>query len=136
MDLQADFTRPTMDQGPEPTLQYADRMILAPGESRLIPTGLYIDVPNGHFGMVVPRSGRSIQRPFLQPNAPGIIDAGFQGEIMVPQLNISNGSAQIDHGERIAQLVLVPFARMNLSEVTKFTRSTERGESGYGSTGK
>lgn len=111
------------------------KYLVGPGDTILVSTGLKINMPTGYKGLVVPRSGRSIQRPFIQPNSPGTIDPGFQGELMVPQRNVGPGAMEITDGEKLAQLLVLPVEYFEPKEVKAFTNRTQRGEKGYGSTG-
>jgi len=105
-----------------------------PGDAKPVPTGVKINIPSGVVGYVVPRSGRSLKRPFIQPNAPGTLDPGYQGEIAVPQLNLAEGLMQVSHAEKLAQLVFHDVRYFEPKLVSSFSSSTARGEKGFGST--
>ena len=107
---------------------------LAPMERRLIPTGLFIELPYGFEGQVRPRSGLSIKRGLTCVNAVGTIDSDYRGEIRVPMINLSTEAQEIEPGERIAQLVLAKHGIIGWDEVTELEES-DRGAGGFGSTG-
>ncbi len=108
---------------------------LAPGERALIPTGLYIEIPEGYEGQVRPRSGLALKRGLTVLNAPGTIDADYRGEVGVILVNLSQQEQIVEKGERIAQLLFAPVTRGEWVEVEAL-RDTERGSGGFGSTGK
>lgn len=108
---------------------------LAPGERALIPTGIAIALPPGFAALVHPRSGLALRRGLGLLNAPGTIDAGYRGEIGVIAVNHDpREPIDIQRGDRIAQLVIVPVAGARLVEVSALPGS-HRGEGGFGSTG-
>lgn len=107
---------------------------LAPGERRLIPTGIRIAVPPGYEAQVRPRSGLALKRGLGVPNAPGTIDSDYRGEICVIMINWSTESQVIRRGDRIAQLVVCPVAQAALIEVQELDE-TERADGGFGHTG-
>lgn len=113
-------------------------MILMPGETKLIPTGLKIWIENGHVcAMLLPRSGLGHKHGIVLGNGTGLIDADYQGEWMISAHNRSETAYRIQPGERIAQAVLVPVIKISeFNIVDKITDETERGEGGFGSTGK
>jgi len=107
-----------------------------PGERAPLPTGLAVAIPPGHAGLVLPRSGLASSRGLTLANAPGLIDAGYRGEIIVAVVNLDREEAvEIRRGDRIAQLVVVPFAPVEPVEVSELPGSA-RGEGGFGSTGR
>ncbi len=108
---------------------------LAPGERRLIPTGIAIAVPPGHVGMVTPRSGLAIRHGISMVNAPGIVDSGYRGELQVIAINHGSEPVVLERGERIAQLVVVPFVTPEFEPVEALPDS-ERGAGGFGSSGR
>lgn len=116
--------------------EWSPMLLVGPGQVVAVPTGIRVELPEGHFGMVVPRSGRSKRRPFSIPNAPGIIDAHYRGEIRVLQRNNADGPMSIEHGEGIAQLIVVPFRDSKPVRVEKINENTERAEKGFGSSDK
>jgi dUTP pyrophosphatase len=106
-----------------------------PGERAMVPTGLAVAIPSGHAGWVLPRSGLASRRGLTLANAPGLIDAGYRGEIIVAVVNLDPEEAvEIRRGDRIAQLVVVPFASVEPVEVADLPESG-RGKGGFGSTG-
>ncbi len=112
-----------------------DEIWLAPGERRAVPTGLKLEIPPGYEGQVRPRSGLALRQGVTLPNAPGTIDSDYRGEIKVILANLSARPVRIRRGERIAQLVFAPVARVNFEETTAIS-GTARGAGGFGSTGK
>jgi dUTP pyrophosphatase len=110
-------------------------VVVAPGERALIRTGLAVAIPEGHAGLVLPRSGLASRRGLTLANAPGLIDAGYRGEITIAVVNLDPGEkVDIHRGDRIAQLLVVPFTEVEAVEVIELPPST-RGEGGFGSTG-
>jgi len=108
---------------------------LKPGERAMVPTGIALAIPEGFAGWVLPRSGLASRHGVTLANAPGLIDSGYRGEVMVAVVNLDREEAYtIARGERIAQLVIVPFATVTVEESDALPAS-ERGEGGFGSTG-
>lgn len=108
---------------------------LAPGERRLVPTGIAIALPNGYAAFVHPRSGLALRHGVGVVNGPGTVDAGYRGEIGVILVNLDpDASAAISRGDRIAQLVVQRVERVALVEVDRLPGS-HRGGGGFGSTG-
>ena len=102
----------------------------------MIPTGVAVAIPEGHAGLVLPRSGLAAREGLTLANSPGLIDAGYRGEITCAVVNLDRDRAvHIKRGERIAQLVVVPIAAMTPAWVDDLPAS-ERGEGGFGSTGR
>lgn len=109
---------------------------IAPGERVSVGTGIAVEIPEGHAGLVLPRSGLAARHGIALVNAPGLIDAGYRGEIRVLLLNTDRGEPfAIQPGDRIAQLLIVPFAAAEPVEVTELGDSA-RGEGGFGSSGR
>jgi dUTP pyrophosphatase len=109
---------------------------VGPGERALVPTGLAVAIPEGHAGLVLPRSGLASRLGLTLANAPGLIDAGYRGEIVCAVVNLDRSKAvTIARGDRIAQLVIVPVASVEPVLVDELPPS-ERGEGGFGSTGR
>ncbi len=109
---------------------------LAPGARALVRTGLAVEVPPGHAGLVLPRSGLAARHGIALVNAPGLIDAGFRGEVQVLLLNTDRDAAfTVTPGERIAQLVVVAVAAAEPLEVGELAPSA-RGGGGFGSSGR
>ena len=109
-------------------------VVLAPGERRLIPTGLAIALPSGFEAQVRPRSGLAARHGITVLNAPGTIDADYRGEIMVLLINLGAEPFTVTRGMRIAQLTVAPVVRADIAEVTELD-PTARGAGGFGSTG-
>ena len=106
-----------------------------PGERRLVSTGVHVSIPPGYVGMICPRSGLAHKSGLTVLNAPGIIDAGYTGEIKVNLHNTGDALQHVDAGDRIAQLVITPIADARLVQVDSLG-TTERGDNGHGSTGQ
>ena len=109
-------------------------VVLAPGERRLIPTGLAIALPSGFEAQVRPRSGLAARHGITVLNAPGTIDADYRGEIMVLLINLGAEPFTVRRGMRIAQLTVAPVVRADIAEVAELD-PTPRGSGGFGSTG-
>ena len=107
---------------------------LDPLERKLIPTGLFIELPIGTEAQVRPRSGLALKKGVTVLNSPGTVDADYRGEIGVILVNISNEAFIVEHGERIAQLVIAKHQQPELIKVKELS-STDRGAGGFGSTG-
>jgi len=112
-----------------------ETVILKPLERKLIPTGLYIELPLGYEAQVRPRSGLSLKHGITVLNSPGTIDADYRGEISVLLINLSGEDFEIANGERIAQMVIAKHEAAQFVPVEVLSE-TERGTGGYGSTGK
>ena len=114
-------------------LSACERVELGPGERAVVSTGLAVAIPEGHAGLVLPRSGLAVRHGIGVVNAPGLIDAGYRGELKVALLNTDRDERfVVEPGMRIAQLVVVPVAMAEPNEVTDIPAS-ERGERGFGS---
>ncbi|MBO6571014.1 dUTP diphosphatase [bacterium] len=107
---------------------------LKPGERTLIPTGLQMSIPDGFEAQIRPRSGLAIRNGITMLNSPGTIDADYRGEVKVIAINHSNEDFTVEHGDRIAQMVIAPVTQFPVKEVDDLS-STDRGEGGFGSTG-
>lgn len=107
---------------------------LQPLERRLMPTGLYMELPQGYEAQIRPRSGLAIKRGLTLINTPGTIDSDYRGEIMVPIVNLSGEPQTINDGERIAQMVIAKYEQISWEVVTEL-ESTERGAGGFGHSG-
>lgn len=107
---------------------------LGPGERVIVPTGVAVAIPDGFAGLVTPRSGLAARHGISVVNGPGLIDSGYRGEIKVVLVNLSEEPFQIDRGDRIAQLVVVPVAVQEFDIVDELP-DTSRGAGGFGSTG-
>ena len=113
----------------------AEEADVGPGHRAMIPTGVAFEIPDGHAGLVLPRSGLASRRGLTLANAPGLIDAGYRGEIVCAMVNLDRSeTVHVDLGDRIAQLVVVrvPDAQPVWAEEL---RASERGAGGFGSTG-
>jgi len=111
-----------------------DSIVLKPLERKLIPTGLYLEIPSGFEAQVRPRSGLAIKFGITCLNTPGTIDADYRGELKIILINLSNENFIIKNNDRIAQLVFQKIEQVELIEV-KELMNTERGEEGFGHTG-
>lgn len=108
---------------------------LEPGERALVPTGVAIALPEGYVGLVHPRSGLAIKNGITIVNAPGTVDSGYRGELMVTLLNADKTkSFHVQRGDRIAQLVIQKYEHATFTVVDELEQ-TERGSSGFGSSG-
>ena len=108
--------------------------VLAPGERRLVSTGLAVEIPPGIEGQVRPRSGLALRHGITMPNAPGTIDSDYRGEVRVILQNLGTEPVTIVRGDRIAQLVFARYEIPELIDATELEQST-RGAGGFGSTG-
>ncbi|MAA72736.1 MAG: dUTP diphosphatase [Bermanella sp.] len=112
-----------------------DTLVLEPGETKLIPTGISIYIEDtGLAAMILPRSGLGHKHGIVLGNLVGLIDSDYQGELMVSCWNRGNTAFTMEVGERIAQLVIVPVVQAEFDLVSEF-EATDRGEGGFGSTG-
>jgi dUTP pyrophosphatase len=117
-------------------LHSAQSAHIGPDERWQISTGLAVEIPEGHAGLVMPRSGLALRYGISLVNAPGLIDAGYRGEIGVLLLNNDPAEVfRVEPGDRIAQLVVVPIASLEPVAVEELAES-ERGEGGFGSSGR
>ena len=110
-------------------------VVLKPFERQLIPTGLYIELPDGFEAQIRPRSGLAIKSGITVLNSPGTIDADYRGEIKVILINLSNDDFTIKSGDRICQMVIAKHEKVDFVEVEEINE-TERGAGGFGHTGK
>ncbi len=108
---------------------------IAPGASVFVPTGLAMEIPRGYAGLIYARSGLACKRGLAPANKVGVIDSDYRGEFIVVLHNHGDTPQQIDHGERIAQLVISPVLTPGFEEVTELS-DTQRSAGGFGSTGK
>lgn len=109
--------------------------ILNPLERCLVPTGLFLDIPLGYEIQVRSRSGLAINNGIMVLNSPGTVDSPYTGEICVILINLSNTPMQINHGDRIAQMVLQKVEHIEWEYVNEINKDTSRNESGFNSTG-
>lgn len=112
-----------------------ETIIIEPGQRKVIPTGFAIAIPEGFEGQVRMRSGIALEKGLLLPNSPATIDADYRGEVKVIVANIGTNAVELVPGERFAQLVISPVARVQWDEVTNLPAS-DRDEGGFGSTGR
>ena len=111
-----------------------ESVVLEPLERKLIPTGLFIELPTGYEAQIRPRSGLALKQGITCLNSPGTIDADYRGEIGVILINLSNEMQVIKTGDRIAQMVIAPVTQISWEPATALT-PTSRGAGGFGSTG-
>lgn len=110
-------------------------ILIKPNETVLVNTGISMELPNGTFGAIFPRSGISVKRGLAPANKVGVCDSDYRGEYKVALHNHSNKTQWVNPGERIAQLIIMPYINVNFNEVDKLSK-TNRGDGGFGSTGK
>ena len=114
----------------------AETVALKPGERAAVSTGLAVEIPAGYAGFVHARSGRALREGLALVNAPGLIDSGYRGEIKVIVVNLDPADpVNVERGDKIAQLVIQPVATAELVE-TGDLEASERGDGGFGSTGR
>ena len=109
-------------------------VVLEPMQRMLIPTALAIALPHGYEAQVRPRSGLSLKRGIGLVNSPGTIDSDYRGELLIPVINFDREPQRIEHGERVAQMVIAPVAQVSWQEVDALPE-TARAAGGFGSTG-
>lgn len=112
-----------------------ESVTIAPGETAWIPTGLALEVPKGCAGLIYARSSLGVKRGLAPANKVGVIDSDYRGEIRVVLLNHGKTSQTVEHGERIAQMIITPVLTPAYQQVEELT-DTSRGTGGFGSTGK
>ncbi len=116
-------------------LRAAEPALIGPAERASIGTGVAVEIPTGHAGLVLPRSGLALKHGISMVNAPGLVDCGYRGELRVLLLNTDREHPfEVEPGDRIAQLLLVPFATATPVQVAELSE-TERGTGGFGSSG-
>ena len=116
-------------------LSACEEITIGVGERAAVGTGIAVEIPEGHAGLVVPRSGLALRHGISMVNAPGVIDAGYRGEVRLLLLNTDNETPfTVERGMRIGQLLVVPVADVDLVETDEVT-ATERGVGGFGSSG-
>lgn len=116
-------------------LSACEEVTIEPGERALVSTGLAVEIPEDHAGIVAPRSGLALRHGISIVNTPGVIDAGYRGEVRVILLNTDRREAfTVEPGMRIAQLLVMPVTPVEVIEVTGLTE-TARGAGGFGSSG-
>lgn len=112
-----------------------DAKTINPGETYLVKTGIAVAIPEGYVGLIYARSGLASKKGLAPANKVGVIDSDYRGEIMVALHNHSNSPQEIEADERVAQMVIAPFMQAQY-EVTEELDETDRGEGGFGSTGR
>lgn len=117
------------------SLGAGEKLKIKPGERVLIPTGLSFEIPLGYEVQIRPRSGLSFKTGLMVLNSPGTIDSDYRGEIKIILGNLGNKDEVIEHGDRIAQMVLAPVVQASFVQAQSLAE-TKRGEGGFGSTGK
>lgn len=116
-------------------LSSSEAFVLLPGERRTVSTGVAIALPRNHVAFIVPRSGLAARHGVTVVNSPGTVDAGYRGEISVTLLNTDlQNTFTVNVGDRIAQMVVLPFSKVNFVSVQRLPESA-RGTDGFGSTG-
>lgn len=108
---------------------------IPPYESKLISTGLSMEIPKGYFGLIVPRSGLASKKGLVLKNTVGIIDSDYRGEILINISNTSHKIQCINFGDRVAQIIFIPYKKVKFKLVDRLS-STIRGVGGFGSTGE
>ena len=116
-------------------LHAAETVTIGPGDRRLVSTGIALAIPAGYAGFVLPRSGLALRHGLTCLNTPGLIDAGYRGEVKVLLINHDRAAATVTRGDRIAQLVIQRVETSALVEVDELPES-DRGPGGFGSTGR
>jgi dUTP pyrophosphatase len=117
-------------------LHSSEAVTIGPGERASVATGIAVEVPDGHAGLVLPRSGLAARHGIALVNAPGLIDSGYRGEVRVLLLNTDRERAfDVEAGDRIAQLLLVPYTHAEPTAASELAAST-RGDGGFGSSGR
>lgn len=123
------------DSGLDIRANLEEAVILQPLERKLIPTGIYVSLPEGYEIQVRPRSGMALKRGLTVLNTPGTVDSNYRGEIGVIIINLSSETQHILPGEKIAQLVIMKVEKADV-QLAYSLDETDRGEGGYGSTGR
>ena len=123
---------PAEDAGMD--LRALEEAVLAPGVPQAVPTGLAIELPPGHEAQIRPRSGLALKHAITLPNAPATIDPGYRGEIKIILLNLGREEYHIQRGDRIAQLVIARYERVEWEEGD--LDNSRRGAGGFGSSGR
>lgn len=111
------------------------KVSIYPGATKMLGTGIAAEIPKGCFGAIFPRSGLSTKKGIVLANDVAVIDSDYRGEIKLPLFNRSKDPQTIDPHERVAQMVIIPYVDVELVQVDDLT-DTERGDGGFGSTGK
>ena len=133
-DLALPETHTNFAAGVDLSAAIRGNILLKPGERKIIPTGLAIALPTGFEAQIRPRSGLAIKNGITVLNSPGTIDSDYRGEIGVILINLGDKNFKIEHGMRIAQMIISPVIGINWEEID-ILPETNRGNSGFGSTG-
>jgi len=112
-----------------------EEVCIWPGDTRMVGTGIRCEIPEGYFGLVAPRSGLASKHNITLANSPGIVDSGYRGEIKAALINLGNEKYEVALGERVAQLIIVPYASVECVPVDDLEDSV-RGSGGFGSSGR
>ena len=135
LDPELEIPRYAKDGDAGVDLRSTEKLVLEPGQRVLVKTGIAIALPAGYVGLVHPRSGLAVKHGITVVNAPGTIDSGYRGEIMVCLLNTDRSeSFSIERGDRIAQLIIQKYEHANFRQVEELEISA-RGSTGFGSSG-
>ena len=110
-------------------------MVLPPGKSILVPTGVFMELPAGYEAQVRPRSGLALKHNIMLTNSPGTVDAGYRGEVGSILFNAGSEPFEVHRGDRISQMVIAALPRVEMVEADRLS-DTDRGAGGFGSTGK
>ena len=125
----------SMSAGMDIRADIKNDLVMKPMERAVIPTGLFIELPDGYEAQIRPRSGLAAEKGITVLNSPGTIDSDYRGEIKVILINLSDKEFIIKSGDRIAQMVIAKYQQIEW-ELTEIINNTERGEGGFGHTGK
>lgn len=131
VDLRADLKG---DDIQEYLLGYPEHIVIKPHQSFRVPTGLFVEIPEGFEWQIRPRSGLAFRNNITVGNSPGTIDSDYRGEVQIILINHGYKNYYINHGDRIAQAVLTPVVQAEFIEVNELSE-TDRGDGGFGSTG-
>lgn len=118
------------------SLEDKDQLVIKPGQRVLVPTGLSMEIPLGYEVQVRPRSGLSFKTGLMVLNSPGTVDSDYRGEVKIILGNLGDKDEVINHGDRVAQLVLAPVVQAAYVLTTQELSETDRGTGGFGSTGR
>jgi dUTP pyrophosphatase len=136
--LRPEAAMPAYAHGPEEDagmdLKAAADMLVPPGETRRVPTGLALEIPSGYEAQIRPRSGLALKHAITMPNAPATIDPGYRGEVQVILFNLGKEPYQVRTGDRIAQMVIARYERVEWDEGE--LGESVRGAGGFGSSGR
>ena len=112
-----------------------EKMSVYPHETKLVGTGISMEIPTGYVGLVFPRSGLACKRDLCLANCVGVIDSDYRGEIKVALNNEGNAIQEVAPGERVAQMIILPYPKVDFVEIEELS-DTVRGKSGFGGTGR